>query len=208
MDINTLGLLLINIVNNSNKILFIDHRVCNRFSTDYLITLPCVTCKQVNRRTTFRKRVRETVVIMMTSLHGSALCIIGHLPVTGHHKGSITQILLLNLLWARPNEFDGDFRRYTVECRYNAIQYCKILHGWLVELRPEYQSVTGSTKDTPSLTLTGELWGVFCEYLWGKWPAPLMWLYCNQRRCCYTSMVPVVWWRNLMRIALYEYALK
>ena len=30
----------------------------------------------------------------------------------------------------------------------------------------EYQSDAGSTKDMPYLDLTGELWGVFCEYLW------------------------------------------
>ena len=34
----------------------------------------------------------------------------------------------------------------------------------------EYLSDAGSTKDTPYLALTGELWGVFCEYLWGYWP--------------------------------------
>ena len=28
----------------------------------------------------------------------------------------------------------------------------------------EYESDAGSTKDTPYLALTGELWGVFCEY--------------------------------------------
>ena len=33
----------------------------------------------------------------------------------------------------------------------------------------EYQSDAGSTKCTPYLTLTGELWGVFCEYLWENW---------------------------------------
>ena len=33
----------------------------------------------------------------------------------------------------------------------------------------EYQSDTGSTKDTLYLTLTGELWGVFCEYLSENW---------------------------------------
>ena len=33
----------------------------------------------------------------------------------------------------------------------------------------KYQSDAGSTKDTPYLTLTGELWGVFWEYLWEKW---------------------------------------
>ena len=30
----------------------------------------------------------------------------------------------------------------------------------------EYQLVSELTKDTPYLALTGELWGVFCEYLW------------------------------------------
>ena len=28
----------------------------------------------------------------------------------------------------------------------------------------------GSTKDTPYLALTGELWAVLCEYLWENWP--------------------------------------
>ena len=28
----------------------------------------------------------------------------------------------------------------------------------------------GSTNNTPYLALTGELWGVFCEYLWEMWP--------------------------------------
>ena len=26
------------------------------------------------------------------------------------------------------------------------------------------------SKDTPYLTLTGELWDVFCEYFWENWP--------------------------------------
>ena len=33
----------------------------------------------------------------------------------------------------------------------------------------EYQSDAGSTKDTTYLPLTGELWDVFCEYLWENW---------------------------------------
>ena len=32
----------------------------------------------------------------------------------------------------------------------------------------EYQSDAGSTKDTPYLALTGELWGVFCKYFFYK----------------------------------------
>ena len=34
----------------------------------------------------------------------------------------------------------------------------------------EYQSDAGSTKDTPYLALTAELWGAFCEYFWENWP--------------------------------------
>ena len=33
----------------------------------------------------------------------------------------------------------------------------------------EYQSDTGSTKDTPYLALMGELWRVFCWYFWENW---------------------------------------
>ena len=36
--------------------------------------------------------------------------------------------------------------------------------------RREYQSDVGSAKDTPYLALSGELWGVFCEYFWENWP--------------------------------------
>ena len=34
----------------------------------------------------------------------------------------------------------------------------------------EYQSDGEPTKDTLYLTLTGELWGAFCEYLSENWP--------------------------------------
>ena len=40
----------------------------------------------------------------------------------------------------------------------------------IVGIEAEYQSDAESTKDTPYLALTGELWGVFCEYLWENWP--------------------------------------
>ena len=33
----------------------------------------------------------------------------------------------------------------------------------------EYQSDAESTKDTPYLALTGELWDVFCEYFFLDW---------------------------------------
>ena len=35
----------------------------------------------------------------------------------------------------------------------------------IIETESEYQSDAGSTIDTPYLALTGELWGVFREYL-------------------------------------------
>ena len=35
--------------------------------------------------------------------------------------------------------------------------------------REEYQSDAGSTKDTPYLALTGEQWGVLCEYFLKNW---------------------------------------
>ena len=33
----------------------------------------------------------------------------------------------------------------------------------------EYQSDAGSTKDTPYLTLTGEVWDVFCVFFLENW---------------------------------------
>ena len=39
----------------------------------------------------------------------------------------------------------------TVECRYNAVQYCKILYKYLYWIEAEHQSDAGSTKDTPYL---------------------------------------------------------
>ena len=49
----------------------------------------------------------------------------------------------------------------------------------------EYQSYAESTKDTPYLALTGEIWGVFCEYLWENW------LLYNDPTLLYKSMVYV-----------------
>ena len=40
----------------------------------------------------------------------------------------------------------------------------------IIEIEAEYQSDAGTTKDTPYLALTGDLWGVFCEYLWENQP--------------------------------------
>ena len=39
-----------------------------------------------------------------------------------------------------------------------------------IEIEAEYQSDAGTTKDTPYLALTGELWGVLSEYLWENQP--------------------------------------
>ena len=56
----------------------------------------------------------------------------------------------------------------TIECRYDAVQYCKILHKWLQEYRQNTNQMLGPHKNTPYLS--GELWFVFCECLWEKWP--------------------------------------
>ena len=59
----------------------------------------------------------------------------------------------------------------TVECRYNVVQYCKILHKWLQELRQNISEILDSQRThTPKLVCKGELWGVVCEYLWENWP--------------------------------------
>ena len=46
---------------------------------------------------------------------------------------------------------------------------CVTRPQWIEGAEAEYQSDAGSTKDTPYLVLPGELWGVFCEYLWENW---------------------------------------
>ena len=60
----------------------------------------------------------------------------------------------------------------------------------------EYQSDAGSTKYTPYLALMGELWGVFCEYLWENWPryngTALYQLQLSQTLPMYT------WWHHHM----------
>ena len=40
----------------------------------------------------------------------------------------------------------------------------------ITETEEEYKSDAGSTNDTPHLSLTGELWGVFYGYLRENWP--------------------------------------
>ena len=54
------------------------------------------------------------------------------------------------------------------ECHYNAVQYNRILHISL-QWRVEYESEIESTKDTPYLALTGELWCIFCENFGENW---------------------------------------
>ena len=52
--------------------------------------------------------------------------------------------------------------QYTVECLYNVVQYCKILHKWLQELRQDISQMLDTQKNpTPYLALTGKLWEVF-----------------------------------------------
>ena len=43
----------------------------------------------------------------------------------------------------------------------------------------EYQPHAGSTKETPYLTLKGEIWGVFCEYFWENLPYIVLSVWCD-----------------------------
>ena len=56
----------------------------------------------------------------------------------------------------------------TVGCRYNAVHYNTILHTSLQEGRQDINESLDPQK-TPH-TLTGELWGVFCEHFGEIWP--------------------------------------
>ena len=53
-----------------------------------------------------------------------------------------------------------------VECRYDAVQFITILS---LELQTECKSDFVITTDTPYLTLTGELWGLYYEDLGENW---------------------------------------
>ena len=57
---------------------------------------------------------------------------------------------------------------HAVECGYKAIQYNIILYTTLQRLRQNLIRLK-VPKDTPYLTLMGELWGVFCEDLEENW---------------------------------------
>ena len=51
-----------------------------------------------------------------------------------------------------------------VKSCYNMVQYNMIFAYTIIGTEAEYQSKAKSTKDTPYLTLTGDLWDVFGEY--------------------------------------------
>ena len=53
----------------------------------------------------------------------------------------------------------------TVECHYNMI-----LHTALQWLRQDINPESEPTEDTPYLTLTGDLWHIFCEHFGENWP--------------------------------------
>ena len=55
---------------------------------------------------------------------------------------------------------------YTVECRYNAVQYINILHISFQELRQNINQ--GLNQQPMNVALTGELWGAFRGYFWKK----------------------------------------
>ena len=62
--------------------------------------------------------------------------------------------------------FDSGIRiplHNTGGCHYNTVQYNMIFHTTLQWLRHYQNQRMYSTKDTPYLTLTDKLWGVYCE---------------------------------------------
>ena len=69
------------------------------------------------------------------------------------------------------------------------LRYCVI-----TGTKAEYQSDAGSTKDTPYLALTGELWGVLCKHLWENWS-------------CYNGTAPYVLlgpWVCFISVSVYQ----
>ena len=58
------------------------------------------------------------------------------------------------LWWERANTMQN-----TVECRYNAVQYCKLLHNWLQELRQNIDQILDPQK-TPHTSPSRVSYGV------------------------------------------------
>ena len=57
----------------------------------------------------------------------------------------------------------------TVRCLYDVVKYNMILDNSAVA-EVEFKSEYEPTRDSPYLTLTGELWGALCEYFGENWP--------------------------------------
>ena len=65
-------------------------------------------------------------------------------PVDSLHKGQWRGALMFSLILAWTNS--STVEQNTVECRYNAVQYCKILHKWLQEQRHNINQVMDPQK--------------------------------------------------------------
>ena len=65
-----------------------------------------------------------------------------------------------------PDEFQSNT---TVECRYNAVK-CNTIFNTALRWLKQYINQCQIASYNPYLTLTGELWGVFCEDLVENWP--------------------------------------
>ena len=59
--------------------------------------------------------------------------------------------------------------QYTVKCRYNAVQYNMDIAYITAVTEAKYKSEFEPTKYVTYLTLTGELWDVFCENFGENW---------------------------------------
>ena len=89
-------------------------------------------------------------------------------PVTGS-----LIFFLINIVWTIIQEqcsLEMHNLPYTVEHRYKAVQYCKILHKLLQELRQNINQMM-DPQNTPHTSPWRPSYGcVFCEYLWENWP--------------------------------------
>ena len=85
----------------------------------------------------------------------------------------------IHVIWSAKSSLKSSIsKQSTVKCRYNAVQYYKLLNLYLQKLRQNINQMLDPQKDTPYLALTGELWGVICEYLWENWQHYGTALYC------------------------------
>ena len=95
------------------------------------------------------------------------------------HNGTSYTCKMTSLYWIRAHRslsqlryswpsYNTEIFLQTIECLYN-IQFIIILHSVLLKTVAEHKPDIRLTKDTPYLTLPGELWSVYWEDLGENW---------------------------------------